>query len=75
MDVVISARVPDEAIKILRENKISITEVVRTSIIAAAENQKLKKSQIAIAKLASVLRKIPRDQFIASIREDRDETH
>jgi post-segregation antitoxin (ccd killing protein) len=75
MDVVISARVPVDALKILKDNNVNVSDVVRTSIISAAQAQKLSTSKKALENLASVLKKIPKEEFVKSIKEDREETH
>ncbi len=54
---------------------MNVSDAVRTSIISAAQAQKLSASKKALENLASVLKKIPKEEFVRSIREDRDETH
>ena len=75
MEVVISARVPEEELKILKKKGINVSEIVRTSIIEVAEKEKLKESQAAISRMARIIKKIDRVEFIRSVRDDRNEAH
>ncbi len=75
MDIVISARVPEEELEILKKKKKNISEIVRTSIIEAAEKEKLEESLQCMERLSGAIKKIDRQSFLRSVRGDRDETH
>jgi len=75
MDVVISARVPEDELRILKDKHVNISEVVRVSIIEAAERAKLAESEEALEKASTVMKKIDKKSFLKAVRDDRDESH
>lgn len=75
MDVVISARVPEEELETLKKHKLNVSEIIRASIIEAAHEEKAKEAKMALKEIAHILKKIDEKSFLSSIREDRDESH
>lgn len=75
MDIVISARVPEEELRLLKQKGVNVSEIVRASIVEAAEKEKLKESEKALEKAAGIIKKIKQKDFIRSVREDRDAAH
>ena len=75
MEVVISARVSEEAMEYLKKRKVNISEIVRQSLIREMETRKAKESLEALDRIGNTLRKINRKELLKSIREDRDEAH
>ncbi len=72
MDIVISARVPEEELELLKKHKINVSEIVRTSIIEAAQQERLNETKKALAQMAPIIKKISKKDFIATVREDRE---
>ncbi len=75
MDVVISARVPEDTFQMLKKHKANISEIVRASLIEAAEKEKLADAKKSLGNISNILKKINKKEFIAALRADRNESH
>ena len=75
MDIVISARVPEKELRLLKQKGINVSEIVRASIVEAAEKEKSKESEKALENAAKIMKKIKQKYFVRSVRDDRDATH
>ncbi|MQL54276.1 CopG family transcriptional regulator [Acidianus ambivalens] len=71
--VVISVRIPEELKKELEKYNIDEAEVVRRALINEVKKAKAKELEKEAKEIKEVLSKIPIEDVIKEIREDRDE--
>lgn len=71
--VVISVRIPEELKKELEKYNIDEAEVIRRALINEVKKAKAKELEKEAKEIKDVLSKIPIEDVIKEIREDRDE--
>jgi hypothetical protein len=71
--VVISVRIPEELKKELEKYNIDEAEVIRRALINEVKKAKAKELEKEAKEIKEVLSKIPIEDVIKEIREDRDE--
>ncbi|QXJ34832.1 CopG family transcriptional regulator [Saccharolobus shibatae] len=70
--VVISVRIPEELERELKKYGINEVEVIRKALINEVKKAKAKELEERINEVADVLKKIPFEDIVKSIREDRE---
>ncbi|BBD73394.1 hypothetical protein HS1genome_1783 [Sulfodiicoccus acidiphilus] len=70
--VVISVRIPEELKRELRKYGIDETEVIRRALIDEVKKAKAKDLEKETDRVEDVLGKIPVDEVVKGIREDRE---
>ncbi|MFP3203328.1 MAG: CopG family transcriptional regulator [Sulfolobus sp.] len=71
--VVISVRIPEELKEELEKYNIDEAEVIRRALINEVKKAKAKELEKEAKEIKEVLSKIPIEDVIKEIREDRDE--
>ncbi|PVU76562.1 CopG family transcriptional regulator [Acidianus hospitalis] len=71
--VVISVRIPEELKEELEKYNIDEAEVIRRALINEVKKAKAKELEKEAREIKEVLSKIPIEDVIKEIREDRDE--
>jgi post-segregation antitoxin (ccd killing protein) len=71
--VVISVRIPEELKEELEKYNIDEAEVIRRALVNEVKKAKAKELEKEAKEIKEVLRKIPIEDVIKEIREDRDE--
>jgi len=71
--VVISVRIPEELKEELEKYNIDEAEVIRRALINEVKKAKAKELEKEAKEIKEVLSKIPIEEVINEIREDRDE--
>jgi post-segregation antitoxin (ccd killing protein) len=71
--VVISVRIPEELKEELEKYNIDEAEVIRRALVNEVKKAKAKELEKEAKEIKEVLSKIPVDDVIKEIREDRDE--
>ncbi|MEJ2771666.1 MULTISPECIES: CopG family transcriptional regulator [unclassified Stygiolobus] len=71
--VVISVRIPEELKEELEKYNIDEAEVIRRALVNEVKKAKAKELEKEAKEIKEVLRKIPVEDVIKEIREDRDE--
>jgi len=71
--VVISVRIPEELKEELEKYNIDEAEVIRRALVNEVKKAKAKELEKEAKEIKEVLSKIPVDDVIEEIREDRDE--
>jgi post-segregation antitoxin (ccd killing protein) len=71
--VVISVRIPEELKEELEKYNINEAEVIRRALINEVKKAKAKELEKEAKEIKEVLSKIPIEEVIKEIREDRDE--
>jgi len=70
--VVISVRIPEELERELKKYDINEVEVIRKALINEVKKAKAKELEERINEVADILKKIPFENVVKSIREDRE---
>ncbi|MDT7862741.1 MAG: CopG family transcriptional regulator [Saccharolobus sp.] len=70
--VVISVRIPEELQRELKKYGINEVEVIRRALINEVKKAKAKELEGRINEVADILKKIPFEDVVKSIREDRE---
>jgi antitoxin CcdA len=73
MSEIVTVRIDKKTKEKLRKHKINVSETVRAAL--QREIQKKEKSELseALREAGKILRKIPEDEIVKSIRQSRDE--
>jgi len=71
MSVVVSARVPKELKEELKRYGVNISEVIRRALEEELQRIKEERAKEALKRAAEILKKIPEDEIVRFIREDR----
>ncbi len=69
----ITVRIPDELKKELQETGINISEVTRKALEAEVKKIQEQRAQEAAKKLSKLLREVPDEEIIKTIRETREQ--
>jgi hypothetical protein len=69
---VISVRIPEELERELKKYGINEVEVIRKALINEVKKAKAKELEERINEVADILKKIPFENVVKSIREDRE---
>jgi post-segregation antitoxin (ccd killing protein) len=72
MGSVISVRIPDELREELSKYGVEVSEVTRRALKEEVEKRKMEEAREAAKEIAKLLKDIPDEHLIKSIREDRD---
>jgi len=70
--VVISVRIPEELQRELKKYGINEVEVIRRALINEVKKAKAKELEGRINEVEDILKKIPFEDVVKSIREDRE---
>ncbi|WP_229570658.1 CopG family transcriptional regulator [Saccharolobus caldissimus] len=70
--VVISVRIPEELERELKKYGINEVEVIRRALINEVKKAKAKELEGRINEVADILKKIPFEDVVKGIREDRE---
>jgi len=70
--VVISVRIPEGLERELKKYGINEVEVIRKALINEVKKAKAKELEERINEVADILKKIPFENVVKSIREDRE---
>jgi len=71
MSVVVSARVPKELKEELKRYGVNISEVIRRALEEELQRIKEERAKEVLKRAAEILKKIPEDEIVRFIREDR----
>ena len=73
MDVVISARIPEDDYQILKKHHVNISQSIRLALARQAQEEKYQESMTILREMRPAMKKIGREEFIKTVRQNRTE--